>query len=295
MPEVRAWSISFNPTVLPYAQDLYSNTTVIEHVTKCLVEARQPFSLTSVESQDPAVMLSLEGRLSRVGIVLVVMPGQEAVAEIVDQNLRAYARWHGYALYRYDHDEQADSPTLNILLNYAMKVSLLHEQLFCVTADVLIHRIRISLPEVLGNADVLMARSPIEGGIDLTMILLRKTPGLLEWLRIAISQEDGLIGRRLASKLSEGKFNLADFATLAPHSAFRDPSSFLVRYNGLPDNIRRLVMQADAAHVVSQLKEPPIAPQRPTSLSWLRSDRFRKGVISIVALSLLVSILARWL
>lgn len=294
MPAVRAWTVSFNPHVLPHAQDSHSNAAVIEHLTACLADGGRPFVLDDAPSWQKEAELPLEGRLSRVGIVLVVLPGQERLAQIVEQNLRLYAKWHGYALYRFDAVSSPLEGEITTLLQYAAQAPTLHEQLLCLTAEALIHALKVPLPALLGPASVLLARSPWGQGADLGMIALRRDPNGLELLRIACEEGREGLEQRLAVELATDNIRLADLATLAPHTAFRDPASFIVRYHGLPDNVKELMMRKDASLLTTQLDPPPTPPAIRTSMSWLRHERTRTWILSIVAIASLISIVGQW-
>lgn len=294
MPGVRAWAVSFNPHVLAPAQDAYSTLSVIAHLTRCLESGAPPFSAADGEAgSDPENEL-LEGRLSRVALVLVVLPGQEGLATTVERNMRLYATRHGYALYRFDADPGREQGHLATLLHHADQVPALHEQLLCLTADTLIHGLSEPFPGLMGQASVMMMRSPWGQGADIGMIALRKDVLGLDLLRIAGEEGSTGLEHRLARELAAGRIRLADLAALAPHTAFRHPASFLVRYAGLPDNVRGLLMREDAASIATRLEEPPPPPRTRTSLSWLRNARLNKWIMALVGISALVATIRQW-
>lgn len=296
MPQVKAWAVSFNPHVLPHAQDPLSNASVIAHLTQCLCAVEQPFALSEPvhEAEDlEETGLPLEGRLSRVGVVLVVRPGQDRFASIVEQNLRLYAQQQDYAFYRFDEAPGEGEVPLASLLRCADRAFGLHEQILCLFADALVHDVKKPLPGLIGQASILLARAPWGEGADTGMIALRKDANGQALLRVAREEgSSGLIGW-LSDALAGPAVRLADLATIAPHTAFRDKSSFLVRYDGLAGNVRELVMREDAAALQRQGDPAPPEPSTPTSLSWLRHERLNRWIMAVVGGASLLGLLAQ--
>ena len=297
LPEVAAFAVVFNPQVLPHTQDHRSNLVVIRHLTGCLRERREPFTFAALAPPDNSGQWPLEGRYSRVGLVLVVLPGQEGIALLAEANWRLYALHHGYALSVVRALAPDGAHPLATLLRCAGEQMFSHQFVLCGTTDVLIHDLKRPVPSLFGPSSLLLARAPVGSGCDGGLVGLRKDDvgmALMAAAKLDVSglgtredggaADDGGFAAVLQSEIAQGRARLVDLMTWASHSAWADPGSFLVRYQYLPGNVRDLVMRQDADIIPEQLVEPPKPPPIRTSLSFLRHSKFNKVVMAITGI-----------
>ena len=293
LPGIRAWSVTFNPHVLPHTQDAWSNEKAIEHLTASLIGRKPPFDFPPMKPDSSLAQLTLDGRLSRAGLVLLIEAGQEDVAAMVEDNLRTYALNKGYGLRVVQgRDEGRRLPAL---LRAAGEALGHHEFVMAVTADVLVHDFGYALPGLFGEASLVLARSAGSGEIDDGFVGLKRSPAATRLLAaVGEGTDDGPWQELLAAMRREHQVRIADLEDFAAHPALRSPVTAILRYHALAPNVRQLAMASDFECLPAQLLPPLPPPPLRTSLSFLRGKRLNRIVMTLIVAAILLTIVKEW-
>lgn len=293
LPGVRAFAVALNPHVLPHAQDHHANMAAIRHLTECLEQGKQPFTFDP-KSVETSWLAILKGRSSPVGIFLNVEPDQQDVAALVESNLCRYARKHGYALSVRREPVPHTGNRLASMLRHLGEGSMQHAFALCLTADVLIHDLDRPIQTLFGDASLLLARSAWGSGPDDGIIGLR-TDDTGKALVVAAMKEclDAGAGFKalLQQTMNSEAGRYEEVQSWAPHTAFRDRANYLIRYRGLPANVRQLLMREDAASLLLKLAVPREPAPNRTALSFFRHPRLNRIVSAAIAIAILFTVI----
>lgn len=280
MPGARTWAVSFNPTVLPAFQCYEGNRAAMRHISARFEENREPFDFEERPAVTDFRHEFLEGRWSRVAVVLLILPEHESYAALAQDNFELYARRHGYALAIHRWQGPAPANLLAELARLGADQFMGREFVLSCTADCLISGLTKPLPEIFHSQSGVLMRNPYGPWPETVAIGLCNDDAGQAVSRAA--REDTNLAQFhacLSDLAGKARLCFSDLSRMAPHPAYRTAQSFLVSYRSLPPNMRPLLMVEDAREAQRKLIPPPSPP---ASTSFLRSVGLTRLIFGLV-------------